>query len=928
MDPVHHDDLGRPDSRTAPRPWCDAAGVGWPGWLVLGLASFAVGAAALAAEGPGAATPASMARSEHWAYQPVRDAIPPMQRVADWPVANGIDAFLEASRQAKGLRSSAEADRRTLIRRVTFDLVGLPPEPAEIEAFINDRAPLAYERLVDRLLASPHFGERWARHWLDTVRYTESQGFEYDRLRDRAWHYRDYVIDSFNRDLPYDRFMMEQVAGDVLRPVMRDGIVATSLLVCGPWDEAGSAQANLTQRAATREEEMEDLVSVVGQTFLGLTVNCARCHAHKFDPISQEDYFRLKAVFDGVKHGERPIEGEGDAQERADRLARWRAAAAAAAGEVASWEAEAVRRRAAQSGDAAVAVAPWPRWRWDFGRTNSPLPAGRLHGGAKVEQGALALPKDGAWFESEPLDAPLSEKTLEAWVSLADLEQGGGAAIAVESPDGRAFDAIVFGEREPKRWTAGSEGFVRTRDLGQPVETASASDWIHMAAVYGAEGTVALYRNGEPYGLAYRPDAPPVRHAVGAARVVLGLRHTGGGRPWLRGRVRSAAVHDRALSADEVLRAFRSAGAVPSETEIEGLLTLAERGQWRAARARRAEAREALSSMASPPVCTRVQPPPTRRLLRGDVTKPAEEMSPGGLSAVVDVDADFGLTPDAPESERRLRFARWLADPRHPLPARVMMYRLWHLHFGQGLVATPNDFGVAGARPTHPELLDWLATQFARSGWSLKSMHRLMVTSAAYRQASVSRREALGVDADNQWLWRFSPRRVEAEALRDAMLAASGRLNREMGGVSTRPFEVLTFPANAYLPVDRVGAAFDRRTVYRMNVNSGKDPMLDAFDCPDPAVKTPRRGVTTTPLQALSLMNGSFVQRQASHLARRAWDESPKDARGAIRHAYQWALGRPPTPAETERALEAERARGLASVCWALLNSTEFVYVQ
>jgi hypothetical protein len=257
-----------------------------------------------------------------------------------------------------------------------------------------------------------------------------------------------------------------------------------------------------------------------------------------------------------------------------------------------------------------------------------------------------------------------------------------------------------------------------------------------------------------------------------------------------------------------------------------------------------------------------------------------------------------------------------------------MANRVWHLHFGHGLVATPNDFGVGGARPTHPDLLDWLATRFIESGWSVKSLHRLIVHSATYRQSSDYNEKAGALDADNTLLWRYAPRRLEAEAVRDAMLAVSGQLNHTRGGPSFRPFDALPFPANAYAIADKTGSEFNRRTVYRMNVNSGKDPLLDAFDCPDPSVKTPRRGVTTTPLQALGLMNGSFVQRQASHLAERATEATPDDLPGAVRTAWRLALGRLPAPAEEERAVTAARDRGLPSVCWALLNSTEFVYVR
>ncbi len=577
----------------------------------------------------------------HWAWQPIRRPSTPSGR-------HPIDALIDARLKSEGLTGNPPAASAVLVRRLYIDLIGLPPTPEECADYERDLSPDRYERLVDRLLASPHYGERWARHWLDVVRYTESNGFEYDRMRDHAWPYRDYVIRSFNADLPYDEFVRQQIAGDFLEPVTADSTIATSLLVCGPFDQAGSNQANLIQRATTREEELEDLVSAVGQTFLGLTVNCARCHDHKFDPISQVEYYRFKAVFDGVKHGDRSLEG-------------------------------------------------------------------------------------------------------------------------------------------------------------------------------------------------LKPPAP---------------------------------------------------GATP---------IVAYCG-------------------------TRVQPPPTSWLRRGNVRTPADVVTPSGLSLLASTDFEFQLAADAPEAERRAMFARWLSDPRNPLPARVMVNRVWQYHFGSPLVSTPSDFGVSGSPPSHPELLDWLASEFVRQNWSLKRLHRTIVCSQAYQRSSDHQPDAAARDADNRWLWRYAPRRLEAEVVRDAMLSVSGSLNRQMGGPSVRPFTTTDFNATFYHPFDRDAAEYNRRTVYRMNVNSGKDPLLDVLDCPDPSIKTPRRNTTITPLQALALMNGTFVQRQADHLAVRCRTEPTTDA--AIGAAYRRVLLREPDEVERKRAADHVEAYGLESLCWALLNSTEFLYVQ
>ena len=872
--------------------------------------------------------------NSHWALRPLNARVIRETNGA----ASPVDAYVTVRLTTNGLALSPEADRATLIRRLSFDLVGLPPSPREIDDFVQDQSPKAYERLVERLLASPRYGERWGRHWLDVARYTESQGFEYDKLRDNAWHYRDYVIKSFNDDKPYDRFMKEQVAGDVLEPVTTDGIVGASLLVCGPWDEAGNSQANTTQKAITREEEMEDMISVIGQTFLGLTINCARCHSHKFDPIPQEEYYRVKSVFEGVKHGERPIASPAEAKAHEERIATLKKEIGAAQEVLARIEGEGLKLAAAKRFPTRETTegGPMPFARWTFDHATNAVMPGELKGGATITNGALKLGKTGAYYQTRPLPRDIREKTLEAWVALADLKQGGGAAISIQSEDGGVFDAIVFGERQGKKWMAGSSGFERTRDLDVPEETSSPGTLVHMAIVYRADNSIAVFRNGELYGKPYTPGSPLQTFRAGSARVLLGMRHTGGGKPFLTGEIKQAALYDRALSAEEVAASFRAAGLAIPQSEILANLDAAQRAERELALSQIKRHRDALKAIKPLPVSyagIRVQPAPTHNLRRGDVKSPREVVTPGGLSAIKEVDPDFNLTPDAPEAQRRLKFGNWLADARNPLPARVMANRVWHFHFGQGIVATPNDFGVSGARPTHPELLDWLATKFIESGWSVKALHRLIVNSATYRQSSSTEtspyyRHAVAVDADNQLLWRFPPRRLEAEAVRDAVLSVSGQLNPKTGGPSFRPFDALKFPANAYMPVDKIGAEFNRRTVYRMNVNSGKEPLLDAFDCPDPSVKTPRRGVTSTPLQALALMNNSFVQRHAGFLAERALAESANDLPRAVHAAYRLALGRPPADAEAERALAAARARSLTNVCWALLNSTEFVYVR
>jgi len=878
--------------------------------------------------------------SSHWSLQALK------VQSATVRDENTVDRFIEQKLVENQLSRSLPSDPRTLLRRLSFDLIGLPPSPDELDAFLNDGSPNAYEKQVERLLASSQYGERWGRHWLDIARYTESQGFEYDRIRDNAWHYRDYVINSFNDDKPYTQFMSEQIAGDAIEPVTKEGIIATSLLVCGPWDQAGNSQSNAVQRAITREDELEDLIGVVGQSFLGLTINCARCHAHKFDPIPHEDYYRIKSVFEGVKHGERDILGQDEVLARANLRQKSEIEVNLASQRLGELEKEGTKQFLSRNPNVAnpnvanPTVAkpsgPLPFLNWNFREMGQQVPAGELIGGAAIKTSetrgsVLALPSDGAFFRSPPIPNTIGAKTLEAWVSLATLDQGGGAAIAIETNDGSIFDAIVFGEAQPRKWIAGSESFSRTQPFDAVEETMSAGAFVHVAIVYSDDNSITMYRNGEMYGKAYTPSKPLQTFQAGNARILIGMRHTGGGRPWLTGEIQQASLYNRALTADEIAASFQSLGYSPSKEELLLTLDSEQRSLYDEALSNLRHAQRTLADLEKPIksyVGVRVQPEKTRRLKRGDVTTPAEEVTPGALSAITELESNFGLAANSLERERRLKFAQWLCDERNPLPARVMVNRVWHLHFGQGLVATPNDLGGSGDRPSHPELLDWLSTKFIENGWSVKSLHRLIVNSDTYRQSSAFNERAAAIDGDNKLLWRFTPRRLEAEAIRDAMLFASGQLNLNGGGPSFRPFTTTEFNATFYSPVDRPEPEFNRRTVYRMNVNSGKDPLLDSFDCPDPSVKTPRRGATTTPMQALELMNHAFVQRQATHLAERAMNVANQDLVTAIENVYRLALGRSPSLEEAERAIRASRERGLFSVCWALFNSTEFIYVR
>jgi len=868
-----------------------------------------------------------------WSLQPLQPS--PLSAakdvLADAFVRGPIDALVLQRLRENNLPPSPAADRRALLRRLSFDLRGLPPTPEEVQEFLADTAPDAYERLVDRWLSSPAYGERWARHWLDVARFGESQGFERDKLRSNSWRYRDWVIDAWNQDLPYDEFARRQIAGDVLAREDASSVIATGFLVAGPFDEVGQTQQSAAMKAVVRQDELEDIVSVVGETFLGLTVHCARCHDHKFDPITQQEYYQLTAALGGVRHGQ-PRAVDDEIRDSAIRGLDAVAARIRRLEDQLALQEQPLRERILDERKARTATIepPRPMARWEFDQDLQDS-LGRLHGEAKgqarLEGDGLVL--DGASFvASSPLTSDLSEKTLEAWVTLTTLEQRGGAVIGVQSLDGHVFDAIVFGEQEPRHWMAGSNNFARTQSFGGPEEV-DADRPVHIALVYDKEGRITAYRDGQPYGKPYQSNGL-VTFKAGQSQVVFGLRHSPpGGNRLLTGRIEQAHLYDRALSAEEVAASAGAPSRTISEAELLAALTAEQREQrenWRFELEQLRSQEERYNEAKVYAVEPR-EPETTYVLLRGSTATPGETVAARGIKALVGVQPEFGLDSSAPEAERRIKLARWISEPANPLFARVIVNRLWHYHFGVGLVDTPNDFGFNGGRPSHPELMDWLAHELIRRDWSLKAIQRDIVTSATYRQASRFDAARASVDAGNRWLWRKTPLRLDAEVVRDAMLHTAGTLNSEMCGPGYHDFRTFVFNSQFYEMRDPVGATFQRRSLYRTWVRSGRNPFLDVFDCPDPSAKAPRRAVTTTPLQALSLLNNSFVLRTADSFAKRIEAEAATDPEARVRKAYELALGRDPETDELSASTAFIQQHGLSAFCRVLFNSNEFLYV-
>lgn len=837
-----------------------------------------------------------------------------------------LDAFVLAALEARGLKPSAEADRRTLMRRVTFDLTGLPPTPEEVDAFVTDDSPDAYEKVVDRLLAAPCYGERWGRHWLDVAHYGDTHGYDKDKRRDHAWPYRDWVIRAFNSDKTYRDFVREQLAGDVLKPGDRDGIIAAGFVVAGPWDFVGHVELRegTVDKEKTRALDRDDMVSSALGTFMSLTVGCARCHDHKFDPIEQRDYYRLQAVFSGVERGDRHLEDTGAASRRASLVSR--------RDRLTGQLREVAKKIDATSPDlkkidgsltrarAALAALPAP--------ASTPSPSNGYHSDimatadhvkwVQIDLGAAVAIDEVRLFPARPTDFPDTPGF------------GFPARFRVEASDDPAFKKpTVFLDRT--RADVANPGNLPYRVPAKGVK----GRYVRVTAT-------RLWKRTNDYVFALAEvQVDTAGKNVARGRPVTSLDSIEAGRwsrkylvdgydsrnqlPDLGDPAKAKAFRRRIELADEV-RKLESERAARIEKEIPAALKTERAALQKQVREAEAELQRTFTGG---PRAYSVLPIPPRQiwvLKRGDVEQKKEEVTPGVLACVSGL--EFKLEKSSDEGRRRLALADWIADDRNPLTWRSIVNRAWQHHLGRGIVDTPNDFGKMGNLPTHPELLDWLAAEFRANG-SFKKLHRLIVTSATYRQSSAHDEKAAKVDADNRYLWRANRRRLDAEGLRDAVLAVSGKLDRHMGGAG---YDLFRFkddhsPVYDHSDLARIHDPVTyRRTVYRFTVRSVPNPFLECLDSADPNLATPVRNSTLTALQALALMNNPFMVRQAGHFADRLKAKA-SDLGTQVDEAYRIAFGRPASAEEREAVAAHARKHGLAAACRVLLNANEFVFV-
>jgi len=953
----------------------------------------------------------------HWAFQSVRRPLVPSlpaQGEATSQLHQPIDAFVARKLREQGLAHSPEADRRTLVRRLYLILHGLPPTPEQVASFLADDRPNAYEELVDRLLASPRYGERWARHWLDVMAFGETHGFEVNTPRPNAWPYRDYVINALNADKPYPEFIKDQLAGDATGHDAATGfIVAKAALLPG---QTGRDEESIR---LARQDQLNDMVANAGSTFLGLTIHCARCHDHKFDPIPQRDYYAMTALFAGTRHGERPLRTPDD-EARQREASQLRSKLSRLDLEIARFEpladpsfkapkptdprlnkvsfeptlAKYLRFTIqeanlhprlgllepcldeleiitttgsnvalARAGSKVTASGTLPRsarHRLEhlndgrYGNDRSWVSNHKGTGWVMVELSKPQMIHQVNWGrdrEGRFQDRLATAYTVEAGLSTNALTEVAAHAEARRPPVHPRLAVDRFAPIEATRVrftilaTNGQEPCLDElevfTDESQPRNVALASAGANVK-VSGSYPGFTIHKREHINDARYGNGRSWISNEAGKGWVEVTFRQAERIDRVVWARDREGAYVDRLptdyrievetpsgdwkeVASARDRRPFVPGAELAPAGSFEGLdpSRVLELKSLQAERQSLQDRIEALERRQMVYAGLFTNADDTYRLSRGDPMQRKERLGPGVLSQIP---PKLELPEGMPEQSRRLALAAWIADPKNPLTPRVLVNRLWHHHFGEGLVNTPSDFGLNGACPSNPELLDWLASELVAQGWSIKAIQKQIVMSSTFRQSSQPNPEGLARDAGTRLLWRFPPRRLEAEAIRDTMLAVSGTLDLRMGGPGYSAFAPNNNYVRVYNPKETHGPEDWRRMIYQTKVRMAQDSTFGAFDCPDAGQSQPSRPRSTTPLQALNLFNSEFVAQQAEHFRLRLESEAP-DLEGRVRRAYQLAFSRAPDDLELRLCLELSQTEGLATLCRVLLNTNEFLFI-
>jgi hypothetical protein len=907
--------------------------------------------------------------NDWWSLQPLAKPALPGFPNPQSAVRNPIDAFIQAKLREHGLSPSPPADPRTLIRRLHFDLLGLPPTPEEVEAFVRNCSPahpptlppagapaggqvgrweserVAYERLVDRLLASPHYGERWARHWLDVVHYGDTHGYDKDKPRPHAWPYRDYVIRAFNEDKPYARFVQEQVAGDVLFPGTRDGIEALGFIAAGPWDFIGHVELPETKidGKVVRHLDRDDMVVNTLTSFMSLTVGCAACHDHKFDPVSQREYYGLQAVFAALDRADKPYHADPALMAKFTGL-------------------EARRRTLTQQRDA-------------LEKRLHELAGPKLADLDKRIADASKQSKGNTRAEFGYHSAIEKVQDTVKWVQV-DLGRSVVIDRIVLRPCYDDFNNIGAGFGFPVRFKVEAaehpDAWSTDSASGAPVLIAdhAGADVPNPGTApqsFAASGATARFvrvtatklapRKGDfIFALAELQVFDSTGHNATGGATVTALDSIEAPPRWRRANLVDAVVPDENLAGAEQLAQLRAEREKLIATSADAAL-LAERREVQAALD---SVQAELAKLPKPDVVYAGTvhhgtgnfrgtgpdggaPRPIHLLRRGSVEQPADVVRPGALRMLGLASAEFALPAPHPEGARRAALAKWLTDPQNALTWRSIVNRVWQHHFGRGLVETPNDFGRMGAEPSHPELLDWLACEFRDSGGSFKHLHRLIVMSGTYRQTStgghwenqaanhslLTPSSPVQSDPDNRLLSRQNRRKLDAESLRDSVLLVSGRLDPRMGGPAFQDFVVEKpehSPHYQYHLHDPGDPRAHRRSIYRFIVRSQLQPFMTALDCADPSIQVGQRTESLSPLQALTLLNNGLMVTMAQHFAARL-EAGGGEVAQQVERGFHLALGRRPAPEELAALTAYAREHGLANYARLLFNLNEFTFV-